>query len=393
MMRVLLSHYSFATIGGAERVSIHLAAWLSNVLEMDVTIACYDAPDSSKLNKLLGIYAGVKVRFETIKPPGRCKLQLFRMAHLHREVKKMAGEYDLCISTYNEQDFGKPALQYVHHPIFESRELLRRYKIIPTENLVDKSILFEKIYYGLLNFYAGTNTLRRRNNVTMTNSEFMGDILAQCGYKNVEVLYPGLLDLSEFDPAAPKKNQIFSLGRIEPDKYTLELVSLYARLHAVAPDVKFIICGLTGSDAYLRQVKDEINRLGVPAELRLDLDRADVKQLISESAYYINPKPFEHFGIATVEAISAGCIPFLHNSGGNSELVKDKKLLYDTADELVTAFKWVTSNKEIRDVIIGELKDDLDRFSTATFFKDFHEIIRLFLNQSEPDAGSQKNIK
>lgn len=392
-MRVLLSHYSFATIGGAERVSLHIAAWLSNVLGMDITIACYDAPDSSKLRKQFGIEAGGNVRFETIGAPGRSKLQLFRMAHLHREVKKMAAAFDLCISTYNEQDFGKPALQYVHHPIFESRALLRRYKIIPTENLVDKSILFEKIYYGLLNWYAGTNSRKRLENLTMTNSQFMGDILGQCGYQNVRVLYPGFLDLTDFDPHAPKKNQLFSLGRIEPDKYTLELVSLYARLHAVAPDVKYIICGLTGSDAYLRLVKDEIKRLEVPVELRLDLDRAEVKQLISESAYYINPKPFEHFGISTVEAISAGCIPFLHNSGGNRELVRDKKLLYDTANELVTSFKWVTSSKEIRDEIAGELKDDLERFSTATFFKDFHEIIRLFLNQSEPGEGSQKNIK
>ena len=34
-----------------------------------------------------------------------------------------------------------------------------------------------------------------------------------------------------------------------------------------------------------------------------------------------DPIKFEHFGIAPIEAISAGCIPVLFNGGGLNEIV------------------------------------------------------------------------
>ena len=440
-MKALITHFSFATIGGAERVALKIAVYLRDVMGMDVEILCFDAPNSKKMASQFGISSHDGIKFTELKSPFGINLQLFRIAHLHRVARRVAGNFDLCLSTYNEQDFGRPALQYVHHPIFESRAVLRKYKIIPRENIIDRFKFLEWIYYGMLNFYSGSSLEARRKNITMTNSGFMEGILKGCGYKDVHVLYPGFLELEGLDvnmadrdshhsetpdestnetrnsakiehaPVAnakekgrditndfgsttsnsldtisaslnAKKHQIFSLGRIEPDKHTLELVRMYKLLHEADPSLKLIICGLTGSADYLSEVKSLIRELNVPIELVLDQERALVLKLIQESKYYINPKPYEHFGIATVEAIEAGCIPLVHNSGGNKELVSYNVLRFESAEELSKNYNLLNGDEAMQIEILSMLAEGLDKYSSVTFFKLFHEITRLFLKRT-----------
>ena len=395
-MRALITHYSFATIGGAERVSLKVVGYLSNVLGMKVDILCYDAPDVERVRLQYGLVVGTDVRFIGLSGPVGTNLQLFRIAHLHRESRKIAAEYDLCISTYNEQDFGFPALQYVHHPIFESREVLRRYRIIPRENVIDRYGVLEKVYYGFLNAYAGADVQRRRQNLTMTNSGFMGGILRECGYGDLRVLYPGFLQNeggAAHGVGVEKRHRIFSLGRIEPDKHTLNLVQLYKALHEVDPELELVICGLTGSADYLAQVRELVDSLGVPITFMLDQDRKSVLELIHSSKFYINPKPFEHFGIATVEAIEAGCIPFVHNSGGNKELVPFGELRFDDVNDLVAGYNALRNDIPRQDQILRDLGHTLEAYSSDTFFKLFHEIIRLYLKDKGTVIGPYKELK
>jgi glycosyltransferase involved in cell wall biosynthesis len=382
-MKALITHFSFVTIGGAERVALKIAVYLREVMGMEVEVLCFDAPDEKKLASQFGLSSQDGIKFTELKSPFGISLQLFRIAHLHRVSRKIAGEFDLCISTYNEQDFGRPALQYVHHPIFESRAVLRKYKIIPRENIIDRYGFLEPIYYGMLDFYSGSEVSARRKNVTLTNSGFMAGILEGCGYRDVNVLYPGFLELEgSVDGSGTKKHQIFSLGRIEPDKHTTELVRLYKVLHEADPSLKLIVCGLAGSADYLAEVKSLIHELNVPVELVLDQDRASVLRMIHESKYYINPKPYEHFGIATVEAIEAGCIPFVHNSGGNREIVSHEVLRFEDAEELGRNFIQLMADEKLQTKIKTGLKSDLEKYSSATFFKLFHEITGLFLKRT-----------
>ncbi len=49
-----------------------------------------------------------------------------------------------------------------------------------------------------------------------------------------------------------------------------------------------------------------------------------------------HPERAEHFGITTVEAMSAGAVPVVIAAGGQTEIVRDKEtgLLWKTVDEL-----------------------------------------------------------
>ena len=43
----------------------------------------------------------------------------------------------------------------------------------------------------------------------------------------------------------------------------------------------------------------------------------------------------EHFGIAVAEMMQAGCITFIHDSGGQTEIVNLRELRYQTKEEAI----------------------------------------------------------
>jgi len=53
-----------------------------------------------------------------------------------------------------------------------------------------------------------------------------------------------------------------------------------------------------------------------------------VKQELSRTRFFVFPAVNEHFGIVTVEAIASGALPFVHNSGGQREIVPDPRLRF-----------------------------------------------------------------
>jgi glycosyltransferase involved in cell wall biosynthesis len=42
----------------------------------------------------------------------------------------------------------------------------------------------------------------------------------------------------------------------------------------------------------------------------------------------VYPEKAEHFGISTVEAMGAGCVPVVFNAGGQKEIIEDNKSGY-----------------------------------------------------------------
>ncbi|MFN8446945.1 MAG: glycosyltransferase, partial [Caldilineaceae bacterium] len=86
-----------------------------------------------------------------------------------------------------------------------------------------------------------------------------------------------------------------------------------------------------------------------PIHLHVDLDRASLVELYGKSSLYWHasgygedeqkdPHKFEHFGITTVEAMAAGCVPIVIGKGGQSELVGHEVngLLWHSLPELIS---------------------------------------------------------
>jgi glycosyltransferase involved in cell wall biosynthesis len=57
-------------------------------------------------------------------------------------------------------------------------------------------------------------------------------------------------------------------------------------------------------------------------------DDETVREEMARTRFYIFPAANEHFGMTTPEAIASGAVPFVHDSGGQREIVPDNRLRF-----------------------------------------------------------------
>jgi glycosyltransferase involved in cell wall biosynthesis len=137
----------------------------------------------------------------------------------------------------------------------------------------------------------------------------------------------------------PKRRQILSVGRFfagSHNKKHLVMICVFKRLmdDGLAGWELHLAGGTTSGPAHQAYLRDVlIAARGYPIFIHSDCDAGVLLQLYGESAIYWHasgygeneqrhPIRFEHFGITTVEAMAAGCVPVVLGAGGQREIVK-----------------------------------------------------------------------
>jgi glycosyltransferase involved in cell wall biosynthesis len=188
------------------------------------------------------------------------------------------------------------------------------------------------------------------------NSAFTRDWIRRLWNRDSEILHPPVLP----QPRVAKTPIILGVGRFfDPadghNKRQLELVAAFARLRDPASPHRYVARGwalhlVGGCEArgagYLADV--EAAAAGLPVHLHVNASGAQLRDLYSRAAIFwhatglgedeeTHPERFEHFGITTVEAMSAGAVPVVIAKAGQLELFIDGLAGYHwrTLDELV----------------------------------------------------------
>ncbi|MBS4011096.1 MAG: glycosyltransferase, partial [Roseovarius sp.] len=158
-----------------------------------------------------------------------------------------------------------------------------------------------------------------------------------------KLLYPLVRPVCDSVHLDKKCKVILNVGRFFPDghsKMQHEMVETFRQLVHKYPEFSdwTLVCagGLDNSRAecvdYFKAIAaaaEDINIKLLPNATRSELD-----ELYAKAALYwhatgfgkdasLTPDEFEHFGISTVEAMSAGCIPIVIHGAGQSEIVND----------------------------------------------------------------------
>jgi glycosyltransferase involved in cell wall biosynthesis len=184
-----------------------------------------------------------------------------------------------------------------------------------------------------------------------TISEFVRKWVVQYWDRASEILYPAV-NVEHFFSSI-KSNQILTVGRFfagQHNKKHVEMISAFRGLVDVGLNGwEFHLAGGTTpgeeNEAYLEQLYRAAH--GYPIHIHTDISFDHLVNMYAESPIYWhasgfgenenqNPEKFEHFGITTVEAMAAGCIPVVINKGGQPEIVEHGQsgFLWDTLSEL-----------------------------------------------------------
>ena len=126
------------------------------------------------------------------------------------------------------------------------------------------------------------------------------------------------VDVAKFaGAAAPEPNRrLIYFGRFASHKGILYLLAVLAALRGATPDAgpewELVVAGGPG-DLPAARIAEEAERLGVAGAVRIvdSPDEAALRALIAECSYFACASEHEGFGLAAVEAMSAGLIPVL----------------------------------------------------------------------------------
>lgn len=227
------------------------------------------------------------------------------------------------------------------------------------------------------------------------NSQFTRKWIKKYWKRDSEVLYPPV-SIENYG-LRPKRNIILNVGRFfagQHNKKHGDMISAFRELvdNGLEGWEFHLVGGKTPgneNDKYLDQLFAISERY--PIYIHPDASYENLKNLYEESLIYWHaggygenekkyPEKFEHFGITTVEAMAAGCIPVVINKGGQREIVEDgiSGYLWNTIPELKTHTLNLINDPAKRDIIsINAIKR-----SKSYGFDQFHKTLDKLLARS-----------
>lgn len=123
---------------------------------------------------------------------------------------------------------------------------------------------------------------------------------------------------------------------------------------------KFILAASVRKEDEARFTLLQKTAKGYPIEFHINKTNSELFTLYHKAAMYWHasgygediekyPEMAEHFGISTVEAMGAGAVPVVINSGGQKEIVTDGEngLLWNTQEELIQQTKRLVKDKKL----------------------------------------------
>ncbi len=331
----LLSHIRGDTYSGAERLFSDLAEMLSN--SGFEVICCYATSYDEITDEL------------SLKPHG-IKI-INTSSHLERILDSKYSVNRTLLSFHHSIQLKKlverlhPKLVFVGHEAFKPLQLtsnkkeyvLMHYVHNPYEFVPDPAPLGNNI--GFMNFLAEKYVIKEKDfsNIVLANSSStQNECIKRWNREDCIVLHPPIKidEIPICDPSV-KEDVCMVFSRIDPAK-RIEL-AIEAFSSRILKDKKLFIIGYISKDNEHYYYKlDDLCKKHSNISIFPNLKRDKLLPLLSKAKVFFHPRPNEHFGIATVEAMAAGCLPVVHASKGSLEVVDNGKygLVYTETKEL-----------------------------------------------------------
>lgn len=184
-----------------------------------------------------------------------------------------------------------------------------------------------------------------------------------------------------------KEKIILNVGRLTPfqkDKKQELLISEFLKIHK---EVKGWTLVLAGS-AFEQDMDfvEELKKQGKgTVEVLPNLSYEELIELFGRASIYWHAKGFgvddpvkmEHFGITTVEAMAAGCVPVVINRGGQVEIVRDNEcgLLWNGLDELESQTLSLIKDEKLREELSAKAIEASKQYSKQRFEEEILKLI------------------
>lgn len=377
--RILLVDPFFGALGGGVMVS----CWIAEALRhhSDLTWLTWRGLDYGKLNR----FAGTTLDAESVKSRAMHPMlrgigevlnrvdsdpySTQRWSILMRQARAMANGFELAIGCNDEVDFGPPCIQYIHYPYM--------HRVI--EKSGARLNLSSRAKYRPWRMISGFEPKRFAQNVTLVNSDWTGrKVQAFYGMKTRTVFppVPGHFDARPWDA---RENSAICVGRIAGDKRIDRIIAIAEEVRAVVPDFRLNIAGVPYSGPGGAQGMEFAKEAAAQhdwIDLHINLSRSELCDLMSRARIGVHAKENEHFGISVAELVRCGAAVFVHDSGGQTEIVgNDPKLTYTDVKEAAGKIVAVLQDPGLRNDILTGLAVCRAKLGTEPFCDAIREVV------------------
>ncbi|MDN5275355.1 MAG: family 2 glycosyl transferase [Candidatus Saccharibacteria bacterium] len=355
-MRIGIYNPNLSTKGGGEKVCLALAEALSpgNV----VLILTHATLETKELEDYFGVNLS-RTRISVMKK-SNLSHRIQRSRKIPNHFKKFLENYevfrnarklnlDIFVNNAYNTEIPSPAPQGVYMCMFPHKLL-----DVGSMPFVKRVYIRSVNLLSRLLMYPQSNTWLETYQTITANSLFTQKYIKKYWNRDSRIIYP----ISDgIDNKTDKRKIILNVGRffhnngITHHKRQDFLVDTFIKmkeLHSEGWELHF--AGTVNENVHDMSYAIDLMRRsdGYPIYLHFDSPLNKLKDLYSQSKIYWhatgygastskNPERQEHFGISTVEAMSAGAIPIVINSAGQKEIVTEgiNGYLWSTEQELV----------------------------------------------------------
>jgi len=351
-------------MGGGEKLTLVLADHLS--LAHNVFLFSAEPLDVSSLEQFFNVDLS-RVKVICLKTPGSLSRVLTRISgsnvSLHHERQLRSLELDLFINNSYASALTCPTTRGIFMCMFPH----------PVNNVVNSYSTIVAI------------------------SRYVADWVWKRWDRHSEILYPPCDDMGP--PPSAKEKIILHVGRfiadsIEDERHhkgqglLLETFKRMTDLHEQGWQLHFT--GSLSPDGKSRTFADTLMRAaeGLPVFFHFNSASEELRQLYRRAAIYWHatgygfdadryPSKQEHFGISTVEAMSAGAVPVVYATGGQKEIVTDEVDGYwwTDVDRLVNQTRRLANDAALRSELGQQAVLSSKRFSRETFVANIDRLI------------------
>ena len=278
-----------------------------------------------------------------------------RMVYSYFFFKKLIKEYKLDFvlvtggSTLIPNAMADKTIVYVHYPV--------DLEVIHHRYLNSK---IKKIYIKPWRFISENLDYIKRSTI-ITNSNYTKDAINIAWGMDAKVIFPPCPQYSFPLVDQVKKNVVCSLGRFTPEK-NYEMILEIARRQS---NTQFELIGSITPDkrSYLQKLRNTAPKNVI---FHVNASIEEKLEVLKRSKVMLHSFVGEHFGIALIEAMSAGLIPVTHNSGAaKADSLVPRKFRYNDIDEAAASINEALSSWNIDDA--QRLRQFAMRFSAESF--------------------------
>lgn len=313
--------------GGVQSVAISLIRGL-NARGITPDILWDIEPSRSLLNDS-GVTAGFrKVWFPVpTRVMDRIPLSLRYLAFLLDSVngERFRDEYDFAF-TVNQLFVFPPSFPHVYY--LSGPPLLPQLDLPPRGIRGVPIAVFKWFYRSFVKKYRPIFDYQPANTFVI-NSHYTARLFKEAHGIDLPVVHPPInLAGRGHDPGdlSGRDSSVF-FSRIVPYKRPEMVLDLAGRYTGL----RWVIMGGVASNrrSYFEELQSTARAQGLNVVFIANPSDKRVREELARARFYLFPAVNEHFGMTTPEAIASGAIPFVHNSGGQVEIVNDDRLRFE----------------------------------------------------------------